>query len=444
MKQFLLFLPFLFSFYTVIGQCPESSLTLTSQAEIDAFTTNYPDCTELLNALIISGSDIENLEGLSNIASVHSVPNGNVENGIEISDNPNLTSLSGLSSISSFDGYVDVVNNPLLENLDGLGGLTTSYNRVRIENNTTLTSLSGLNIESICALIIKDNPNLTNLIGLESLQTVESLAIDGNNNLENLSGLENLTYSTEFIAIRNNPSLTSMIGISNIDTNDGVQIINNPLLENLEGLENLTTLFDVQIEDNANLISFFGLHNMTSLYQNLTIKNNNSLVDLNGLESLEYVEDHVFIEENNALESLSGLDSFIGVEFFEIRNNPNLSACSIDSVCASIINNTNYITISNNAVGCNSEEEVEEACLLGINEASISSIKIYPNPVVGTMNISLEPNVQVQGVDVFSVTGEKILTTQDTYVDVSSISNGVYFVHINTNLGTITKKIVKK
>jgi hypothetical protein len=419
-------------------------VTLTSQAEIDAFSTNYPDCTELLNALIISGNDIENLEGLSSIVSVYSVPNANVENGIEINDNPNLTSLSGLSSISSFEGYVDVINNPLLENLEGLGGLITSYNRVKIENNTGLTSLSGLNIESICALIIKENPSLTNLAGLESLQTVESLSIDGNNNLESLSGLENLTYSTEFISIRNNPSLTSLIGISNIDTNDGVQIINNPLLENLEGLEKLTVVFDVYIEDNENLISFLGLHNLTNLYQNLSIKNNNSLVNLTGLESLQYVEDYTNIEENDALENLSGLDSFVGGEFLEIRNNPNLSECSIDSVCASIINDTSYITISNNAPGCNSKDEVEEACLLGVNDALLNAITLFPNPVIKTLNVSLMPTVQVQAVEVFSVTGEKILTTQDTSIDVSSISNGVYFVHINTDLGTITKKIVKK
>lgn len=60
MKQFLLSIGFLCSFFNGFGQCPSKTITLTSQAAIDAFAVNYPDCTEFLNVLIILGQSQKN------------------------------------------------------------------------------------------------------------------------------------------------------------------------------------------------------------------------------------------------------------------------------------------------------------------------------------------------------------------------------------------------
>jgi len=46
MKQTALLLVFFFLFSGKIqAQCPPEGITLSTQAEIDAFSVNYPDCT---------------------------------------------------------------------------------------------------------------------------------------------------------------------------------------------------------------------------------------------------------------------------------------------------------------------------------------------------------------------------------------------------------------
>ena len=47
--------------------CPASSYTLSSQAEVDAFPV---DCDRVIGQLTVEGSDITNLDGLANITSV--------------------------------------------------------------------------------------------------------------------------------------------------------------------------------------------------------------------------------------------------------------------------------------------------------------------------------------------------------------------------------------
>ena len=53
--------------------CLPNGITFNSQAQIDAFATNYPGCTEILGKVSISESsagNIVNLNGLSQITSM--------------------------------------------------------------------------------------------------------------------------------------------------------------------------------------------------------------------------------------------------------------------------------------------------------------------------------------------------------------------------------------
>lgn len=68
MRKNLLYICLVISFICY-SQCPPLDfVTFNSQAEIDAFATNYPNCTEL-EGISVEGSDISNLNGLSKIES---------------------------------------------------------------------------------------------------------------------------------------------------------------------------------------------------------------------------------------------------------------------------------------------------------------------------------------------------------------------------------------
>src|SRR5690606_13278398 len=123
--------------FTTLSQCPAGNVSLTSQAQIDAFAINYPNCTQISGSLYISSPDIVNLNGLSNLTSVGGF--------LLIESNSNLTNLNGLSNLTSVGENLDIYNNLSLTNLDGLSNLTSVGGYLSIAYNSSLTSLNGLN-----------------------------------------------------------------------------------------------------------------------------------------------------------------------------------------------------------------------------------------------------------------------------------------------------------
>ncbi|MCQ2296608.1 MAG: choice-of-anchor J domain-containing protein [Bacteroidales bacterium] len=75
-----------------------------------------------------------------------------------------------------------------------------------------------------------------------------------------------------------------------------------------------------------------------------------------------------------------------------------------------------------------------------INNANVSNVAIYPNPVVSVLNIEAEG---LQEVNVLDLNGRVVMTSTTNTVDMSNLSNGCYFVRVITNAGVTTQKIVK-
>ena len=152
-----IFTTFLVAFGLVLAQaqCPTGDVTLTSQAQVDAFGVNWPNCTDLPDNLYISGFNlnITNLLGLQNLSSVSGI--------LSISSNYALTNLTGLESLNFVGGYLQIFNDVSLINLTGLENLS-SVGGLVIYNNAVLTSLTELeNLSSIgLELSIVGNPDL--------------------------------------------------------------------------------------------------------------------------------------------------------------------------------------------------------------------------------------------------------------------------------------------
>lgn len=373
--------------------CPTGDVLLTSQAEVDAFAINFPDCTMISfpNALVVSGDDIVDLSPLSQITTLETVT---------IDTNPQLVSLTGLENlVDFFAGELTISNNPLLVSLSGLGGFGST---TQIINNDSLLNLEGLN----------------------SLLGADELVIEGNDALQNLIGLD--TYSAGFIfTVRNNVNLSSLEGLGNFNSIYELSIENNPILTDITALENLGDIGEIlEIVNNDNLTSLNGLQNLSTIGFGFTLSGNEILTDITSLSDV--------------------LDPSM---FISITDNPNLSICDIDVVCSFISNlsSPQTVTIQDNASGCDSVAAVEEECLLSVQEELLdNAITIYPNPTIGVLNIEFTSDIQLQRIDVFSVTGKNILTTQNASIDFTELAQGMYFARIQTNQGMITKKIVKK
>jgi hypothetical protein len=83
---------------------------------------------------------------------------------------------------------------------------------------------------------------------------------------------------------------------------------------------------------------------------------------------------------------------------------------------------------------------------LSVNNESLdtNSIAIYPNPVTSTFSINTKNNTLFKGVKLYDVTGKKVLNSENSTLDISALSKGIYILSIEYDNTIISKKIIKK
>ncbi len=362
---------------------------------------------------IINNSEITSLQGLNKVVSIRGevsirdnaklttlagMGNGMTINGsLLISNNPALTSLA-MGSLTSLSGTLTITNNTSLASMAGLGSFTTLGSLVvgavgpmaslsGLENLVTiwgnanisgsLTSLSGFgsNLAVWGILRLQNLPNLTSLSGLGSVSqigTISSLGsnvtglyINNNNSLVSLTGL-NAGVAIQNLRIENNPALQTMTGLGVLTSINGDLIVTeNPVLNSLTGLGSLTSARSVIITDNDLLESLSGLDGLESVTGNFTMFRNPLISSLGGLGKLKTVGTSFYITLSNGLKTLAGLDKLEKVTSgFILTSNSQLAICGTEAVCSLLSDpgGTGSVSISGNAYGCQSQEQVEAAC----------------------------------------------------------------------------------
>jgi hypothetical protein len=81
--------------------------------------------------------------------------------------------------------------------------------------------------------------------------------------------------------------------------------------------------------------------------------------------------------------------------------------------------------------------------ILSIDELDVSTFRVFPNPVLNKLTVTLKNNLEINKVDIFNSFGQLILTTSSNVIDVGGLSKGVYFVKITSNKGPFLQKIIK-
>ena len=69
----------------------------------------------------------------------------------------------------------------------------------------------------------------------------------------------------------------------------------------------------------------------------------------------------------------------------------------------------------------------------GIDENENVAISIYPNPAHDFIIVGANNDSSVQRIDIYDVTGQLILTSTETEINISGLMPGVYFIRINCN-----------
>jgi len=149
---------------------------------------------------------------------------------------------------------------------------------------------------------------------------------------------------------------------------------------------------------------------------------------------------------------LTGLDNINAgaITNLYIGYNYSLTSCDVKSICDYLVSSSGTVVIEYNATGCNSQQEVKDACTFGLDEngSSESHITIYPNPASTSITIST-PATPTRNtfMTIFNIKGQQLttrqITEQQTVVDVSGLVSGVYFVKVRNERTVMVGKFVK-
>jgi hypothetical protein len=130
-----------------------------------------------------------------------------------------------------------------------------------------------------------------------------------------------------------------------------------------------------------------------------------------------------------------------------------LTHCGIGSVCNYLINPNGNISIQNIAPGCNSVEEVEDACSSSIHEiGAISALSVIPNPFTTSTTLSYElQQPETVYLSVYNHIGQIIYQTQENQPqgkqqliwNAERYAEGVYYYRLKVGDAVANGKMVK-
>lgn len=82
---------------------------------------------------------------------------------------------------------------------------------------------------------------------------------------------------------------------------------------------------------------------------------------------------------------------------------------------------------------------------LGIDDFTKDSFVIAPNPVGDVLHFQVPQSVQIESVTIIDITGKILLIKEAVNtINLSALSQGIYFVKVATNKGTQIKRFVKE
>ena len=335
-------------------------------------------------------------------------------NYVEVGDN---TSFSGVANIPNTVTY------------DSIDYTVTAIGEFAFYNSTGLTSVTIPN--SITSI----GSSAFAFTGLTSVTIPDSVTAIGTSTFRYCTGLTSVTIGNSVSAISED-AFAYCTSLASVTIGSSVTNIGNYAFYNCEGLTSVT------IPDSVTAIG------------------NYVFADCSGLTSVT-IPDSVTAIGDGAFGGCIGLTSVT------IGNSVTAIGAYVFGGCTSLTSVTSLNPTPPTVAGTNafdaatyagtlyvpagSESAYNDAAVwedfngavLSIEQLNEVTVMVYPNPVVETLYIQLQPNDILTSVTLHTIKGQKILESTTNTLDLSSLTNGVYFLTILTNNGSSTKKIIK-
>ena len=411
-----------------------------------------------LNNLSTAGN--LSLYRLVNLDSINALDRLNyVSNDLTIESNHTITNINSLDSLNYIGGKLSIDNNYDLINLSGLENLTEIGGGLEIHGNHSLLSIDALSSVIFIGgdLIIRGSSNLNSLSGLSGVTAIDGdLEISGFVNLTSLMGIENINpVSIENLTIAWLVSLTDC-AFPNIcdylqDPNGVVDIYRNGESCNSPAQIANECGFTMPCLPYGNY-HFMYQHEIDSFqsdYPGCTDLEGSLLIhggwgggmgdytNLSGLSVVTSIDSILLISHAYYLTSLSGLENIVGTSISDlyIVGSPFLSECGVQSICDYLVNPSGLVEIEDNDYGCNSPEEVLDACESVLIQEKVlkENFKIFPNPANDYILIKNLSNQKIDNVVIFNNIGQAVYSKnlQGSIINISNLSQGLYIIEIN-------------
>lgn len=308
-----------------------------------------------------------------------------------------------------------------------------------------------IEIEGDVYIVNNYSPKITNLQGLNVVTSIGGgLVFDGMDKLTSFSGLENLEHIGGRLEIMGLDSLTDITALNKLEAIGGLWVEYNRLLTNLSGLDNITHIEGgLSIYDNDKLQNVSALSNVTSIEGELRIVLNQSLSSLVGLENVTSIGGNLFVVYNYSLCSLTGLDNIdaASVQGLQIYGNDCLSECEVLSICNYLNNPNGDLIIEENALGCNSIDEVLDSCdanSVSVEEQNVTTrISVYPNPTSSEITISGVEGI-IDEINIYNKLGQRVIHKEKDgkTIDVSWLPKGLYIIEVVWDGHRVREKLI--
>lgn len=424
-------------FLTVICQgtsqtCTPFGLFLTTQAELDSFAVNHPNCTEVEGYIFLQqvpGGNITDISALSNIEKIGE--NFVIENLDQITD---LSVLSNLKEVRDL-----TIRNCAVVNIS-LPQLTTITGTLTIDDNQQLNHIDFEELENCGTIHISECNSLVNISSFNKIQVLESIGLRENLQLEEVDGFSLLNTVKNYFSVSKNERLYNLKGFESVDSVGQLLLYQNNLFHDYSDLKNIDYVGSkIFIGANNNLLNLNFLSNIQNSLDKLIISENYFLTSLEGLEKMTTIEEELVISDNYNITNIKALQNTVldPVAELEIENNPKLSICNYQSICNFLSYPNAEYKISDNHTGCSAYDEIDcNNTIVNTKEVGqVSELIVYPNPARDFLTIEYEhSNTAI--LTIANLRGQLVkrleLNPNDkkTKITVQDFNQGIYIISI--------------
>ena len=248
------------------------------------------------------------------------------------SDIHDLAPLANLTGV--YYGKLIIRNNPRLKSLHGLENCKTLgfFPWLEINNNDSLVNVQGLAPEMFVDaefpekghhVEVKNNALLESLQGFPTLDKERpTIFLTGNPRLKSLKGL-GVRKQIGWLTIMQSFELDSLAGLEQVDSITLMQVVDCPRLKNLNGLANLEYLASVQFSRLDSLESTTGMNELREL-GDMEIRDCPNLQKIESLQKIRGTVQYLWLQHCHRLSDFSGWSDSCTVKTFTYYDNDSI------------------------------------------------------------------------------------------------------------------------